>query len=614
MANPPAADALVGTAIAERYRIISRIGAGGMGIAYRAWDRDAGIPVVIKTPKRSCLDDPRFKERFARETRLLQALDHPHVVPIRDMGEHEGLPYVVMRFLPGGSLSNRRLRDEHGKPRANPPGMLHFWLPAVASALDHIHTRGIVHRDVKPGNIFFDAFWGAFVGDFGIAKIVEDTDGFEREQTLTATGMVTGTPEYMAPERFTPRATIDGRADQYALAVMVYELLSGTRPFRGESSHLIVEVLTQPPPPVVSPKVDLPATLVDAVRWGLAKAPDDRFPDCSAFARAVLQEVAPMADEPDIARLLCPQCANLLKLPVDAVGRIGKCPKCRKKMKVADDLGALWLLDEERRTRRARTRVPDADAETEASDVSDGPDASDATPDTGGVALTPTPADGSETLPSALMRLDTTPPPRRAVPAARPLPAPSWWLAGGVAAGVAAVLGIAAVTLLPTAGLGPSPRRPSGTYAERLARARTALEADPRSAADNEFLGRHLCFKTGDWDEGLPLLARGADDALAQAAAAELGAGADPAALIRAAKAWWDIAAGALTSTDEAWLPIRAHTKALYLANVTKLTDRGTIAFVERWLDDDADVRQLVGNKRPGGVAQPPAARPPAAR
>jgi serine/threonine-protein kinase len=252
MANPPTADALVGMAIAERYRIISRIGAGGMGIAYRAWDRDAGIPVVIKTPKRSCLDDPRFKERFARETRLLQALDHPHVVPIRDMGEHEGLPYVVMRFLPGGSLSNRRLRDEHGKPRANPPGMLHFWLPAVASALDHIHARGIVHRDVKPGNIFFDAFWGAFVGDFGIAKIVEDTDGFEREQTLTATGMVTGTPEYMAPERFTPRATIDGRADQYALAVMVYELLSGTRPFRGESSHLIVEVLTQPPPPVES--------------------------------------------------------------------------------------------------------------------------------------------------------------------------------------------------------------------------------------------------------------------------------------------------------------------------------------------------------------------------
>ena len=140
--------------------------------------------------------------------------------------------------------------------------------------------------------------------------------------------------------------TIDGRADQYALAVMVYELLSGVRPFRGESSHLIVEVLTQPPPPLVSPKVDLPATLVDAVRWGLAKAPDDRFPDCSAFARAVLQEVAPMADEPDIARLLCPQCANLLKLPVDAVGRSGKCPKCRKKMKVADDLGALWLIDE----------------------------------------------------------------------------------------------------------------------------------------------------------------------------------------------------------------------------------------------------------------------------
>lgn len=608
MATPSSEDTLVGAVIAERYRIISRIGAGGMGIAYRAWDRDTGVPVVIKTPKRSCLDDPRFKERFARETRLLQALDHPHVVPIRDLGEHEGLPYVVMRFLPGGSLSNRRLRDEHGKPRANPPGMLHFWLPAVASALDHIHARGIVHRDVKPGNIFFDAFWGAFVGDFGIAKIVDDSDGFERERTLTATGMVTGTPEYMAPERFTPRATIDGRTDQYALAVMVYEMLSGGRPFRGESSHLIVEVLTQSPPPLVSPKVDLPATLVDAVRWGLAKSPDDRFPDCSAFSRAVLQEVAPMADEPDIARLLCPQCANLLKLPVDAVGRIGKCPKCRKKMKVADDLGALWLLDEERRTRRSRSRGPDAEAETEASDAS---------PDTGGLALTPTPSEGSETLPSGIVRLDTTPPPRRAAPPPRPplpLPLPSWWLAGGAAAGVAAVLGIAAVTLLPAGGPEPGPRRSAGTYAERLARARTALEADPRSAADNAFVGRHLCFKTGDWVEGLPLLARGGDDALARAAAAELAAGADPAALIRAAKAWWDIAADALPSTDEAWLPIRAHAKALYLANVTKLSDRATVTFVERWLDNDADFLQLVGNKRPGGAARPPAANPAAAK
>lgn len=603
MATPSSGDALVGAAIAERYRIISRIGAGGMGIAYRAWDREAGVPVVIKTPKRSCLDDPRFKERFAREARLLQALDHPHVVPIRDMGEHEGLPYVVMRFLPGGSLSNRRLRDEHGRPRANPPGMLHFWLPAVASALDHIHARGIVHRDVKPGNIFFDAFWGAFVGDFGIAKIVDDSDGFERERTLTATGMVTGTPEYMAPERFTPRATIDGRADQYALAVMVYELLSGGRPFRGESSHLIVEVLTQPPPVLVSPKVDLPATLVDAVRWGLAKSPDDRFPDCSAFARAVLQEVPRMADEPDIARLLCPQCANLLKLPVDAVGRIGKCPKCRKKMKVADDLGALWLLDEERRTRRARSRGPDAEAETEASD---------GIPDTGGVALTPTPPDGSETLPSGIVRLDTTPPPRRVAPPRRAL-LPSWWLAGGAAVGVATVLGIAAVTLQPVAGPEGGAGRPAGSAAGRLERARAALQANPRSAADNELVGRHLCFKAGDWDEGLPLLARGGDGALAKAAAAELRARAgdppDPAALIRAAKTWWDIVADTLPSTDEAWLPIRAHTKALYLANVAKLTDRPTITFVERWLDDDTDFLQLVGNKRPGVPASPPAAR-----
>jgi formylglycine-generating enzyme required for sulfatase activity len=355
-----AGDDLFGVTIAGRYRLLSRLGVGGMGVAYRAWDEEAGVPVVVKIPKKSFLEDPTFVERFGREIRLLQGLSHPHIVPILDVGEHDGLPFIVMRFLPGGSLSNRRLRDGSGGPLPNPPGMLHLWLPAVAAALDWVHGTGVVHRDVKPANIFFDAFWGAYLGDFGIAKIVSESESFDREQTLTASQMLIGTQEYMAPEQFMPRAVVDGRVDQYALAVIVYEMLSGSRPFTGKTAHLIVEVTTQPAPQLDSRQGRLPASLVSAVQRGLAKAGGERFGTCAEFAAAALADVPPMQDEPGVARLLCPQCSNMLKLPTAAAGRKGNCPKCRTQMKVAADLGSLWLLDEAPRQRQGGGDGPDS--------------------------------------------------------------------------------------------------------------------------------------------------------------------------------------------------------------------------------------------------------------
>lgn len=339
--------------LAGRYRNISELGAGGMGVTYRAWDHTTGVPVVIKIPKKAFLEDPKFAERFYREIRLLQGLGHPHIVPFTDVGEHEGLPFVAMRFLPGGSLSNRRLRDKNGKVRQNPPGMLHLWLPAVADALDFVHSQGVVHRDVKPANIFFDAFWGAFLGDFGIAKIVEESDTFDTEYTLTATHMGIGTPQYMAPEQFAPKSVIQGRVDQYALAVIVYEMMAGVRPFTGESANLILEVMTHPAPRLNERHLGLPPSLIAAVDRGLAKQPEERFATCRDFAAAVLADVQPLKDEPGVARLLCPKCMSLLKLPESAAGRTGKCPKCQTAMKVAADLGAMWLLDEARRQEEA---------------------------------------------------------------------------------------------------------------------------------------------------------------------------------------------------------------------------------------------------------------------
>jgi formylglycine-generating enzyme required for sulfatase activity/serine/threonine protein kinase len=340
-------DDLLGVVIADRYRIISHLGEGGMGVTYRAWDKQAGVPVVVKIPKRSLLQTPGVLERFSREVKALQGLKHSHIVPVVGAGEHDGLPFVVMPFLPGGSLSNRRLRDEQGQVRPNPPGMLHLWLPAVADALDHVHSNGLVHRDVKPGNIFFDAFWGAFLGDFGIAKIVGESDAFDREHTLTATNMGIGTPEYMGPELFVPKPILDGRTDQYALAVIVYEMLTGTRPFKGDKAHIVVEITSQPPPRLDALRPGLPSSLVAAVHRGLAKSQQERFSTCQDFVQAALQNVPPLQDEAGVSRFLCPACGNMLKLPVGAVGKKGRCPRCKSEMRVAEGLSALWLTSEE---------------------------------------------------------------------------------------------------------------------------------------------------------------------------------------------------------------------------------------------------------------------------
>ncbi len=331
----------------DRYHLFSQVGRGGMGETYRAWDKRSGRPVVIKRPKRALLEKPDFLERFDREVRTMRRLQHPHIVPVIDAGVFEDLPFYVMPFLPGGSLYARRLRDDAGQPLPESPGTLHLWLPDIATALDHLHAQGIVHRDVKPANILFDVSWHARLSDFGIAKVVDETGGLDREETLTATHMAVGTQEYMAPEQFAPKPVLAGTVDQYALAVTLYDLLAGRRPFIGESAHVIVEITAKDPPPLGEFRKDLPATLVQAVHRGLAKRPQDRFPTCSDFARAALVHIRPVEDEPDIVRLSCPQCSKIIRISSKDAGRSGACPKCAKRLVIADDFSALWMLSEQ---------------------------------------------------------------------------------------------------------------------------------------------------------------------------------------------------------------------------------------------------------------------------
>jgi len=342
-------DSLVGQTIAERYRVLSVLGAGGMGVVYRAWDLRDKVPVVVKTPHAISDDRQRLHERFHREMQAMARLIHAHIVPIIDYGTVGDLPFIVMPYLPGGSLAERRRRDSARQIKPVPPGSLHAWLPAIASALDYLHAEGYVHRDVKPGNILFDAFARSFLGDFGLAKVVDDSGEYETDEPLTATLMAVGTHGFMAPEGFQPKAVLDGRVDQYSLAVTVYDMLAGRRPFIEEHHNLIVEIMMHPPPPLRRFVPGLPMSACQAIETGLAKDRAERFPSCTALANAFLAEIPPLppARDADMPRLLCPSCKKLLKLPADIAGKRGPCPKCSTMILVAGDLGSLWLPSEQ---------------------------------------------------------------------------------------------------------------------------------------------------------------------------------------------------------------------------------------------------------------------------
>jgi len=272
---------------AGRYHVNRLIGEGGMGEVYLADDRNLDTEVVIKVPHPMALVEPGFAALFEREARSLVQLAHPHIVRVLEVGRHQEVPFSVMQFLPGGSVETRRPRRPDGQRLPCSPGGLRGWLPAIAGALDFVHARGFLHRDVKPTNILFDSHGYAYLSDFGLAKALALADTGRKAGFTTGRQAAWVTPEYMAPERILGDS-YDGRADQYALAVTLYELLAARPPFEGQTPMAVMSChLHDEPPPLDGVNGQVSGELSRAVHRALDKAPQNRYPNCAALSQAV---------------------------------------------------------------------------------------------------------------------------------------------------------------------------------------------------------------------------------------------------------------------------------------------------------------------------------------
>lgn len=256
-----------------QYKLEAPLGKGGMASVYRAYQASVDRYVAIKVMTPEIANDPSFVERFQREARIIAKLEHPHILPVIDFGESEGIYYIAMRYMDGGSLDDR-LRQR----RLRPEEIAHY-LNQIASALDYAHQKGVIHRDLKPNNVLLDRANNCYLTDFGIARI----EGAERK--LTATGSVMGTPAYMSPEQAMGRP-LDGRSDIYALGVMLYEMVTGRLPFHADTTAALIFQHVYEAPPSAR---QLDPSLPEAVDWlfsrALAKAPEMRHNTAEALAR-----------------------------------------------------------------------------------------------------------------------------------------------------------------------------------------------------------------------------------------------------------------------------------------------------------------------------------------
>jgi len=262
------------------YRLEAQVGTGGMAVVFRARDERLGRVVALKILAPVLAADGMFRRRFIAESRAAAAVDDPHIIPVHEAGEAGGVLFIAMRFVQGGDL--RRVLEQEG---ALPPDRAAGFISPVASALDAAHAAGLVHRDVKPANILVDARPGrpdhVYVSDFGVSKAATAS------VSLTGAGQFLGTPGYSAPEQIQGRA-VDGRTDQYALACVAYQLLTGELPFeRDQGMAVLLAHLSEPPPSLGLRLPGLPAAADAVLARGMAKVPEKRYGSCGEFADAL---------------------------------------------------------------------------------------------------------------------------------------------------------------------------------------------------------------------------------------------------------------------------------------------------------------------------------------
>ena len=258
-----------------RYQIKDQLGAGGMARVYLAHDPNFERDVAIKVLSQELSDDVQFRLRFEREAKAIARLEHSAIVPVYDVGEEDGLSFLVMRYMAGGTLAQKMTQG------ALPTHEIGKVIERIGAALDRAHGAGIIHRDVKPANILFDQSGDAYLSDFGIVK------NFEETLELTKSSII-GTPAYMSPEQVNGDTNITGQTDLYALGVVLFEMLSGQKPFSADTPiSIAVKHLVEPVPQISEIDPDRLARFDGVITRALAKKPADRYKSGASFAAAL---------------------------------------------------------------------------------------------------------------------------------------------------------------------------------------------------------------------------------------------------------------------------------------------------------------------------------------
>jgi putative two-component system response regulator len=269
------------------YRVVERIGRGGMASVYRAYHPGLDRYVAIKVLPEFLADDPSYHERFQQEARAVARLKHPNILEVFDFGYQEDLAYLVMELVEGGTLA-----DQVGRPMELQKVV--SMLSQLAGGLDYAHAQGILHRDIKPSNILIRKDGTPVLGDFGLARMAGQT------RRLTSSGAVMGTPEYMSPEQVADEP-IGPASDRYAFAVVAYEMLTGRVPFEATTpAAVLLSHVTKAMPPTRELRGELSAHLEEALRRGLAKRPEDRYPSAAEFVAALKPAAWPSQDGDEV--------------------------------------------------------------------------------------------------------------------------------------------------------------------------------------------------------------------------------------------------------------------------------------------------------------------------